>query len=55
MPLWGPHLPYTPALITLTFVAGLVPIVGNLVCNAVITLVAPVGVAGHGRGLPRPS
>ncbi len=40
MPLWGPHLPYTPALITLTFVAGLVPIVGNLVCNAVITLVA---------------
>ena len=40
MPLWGPHLPYTPALITLTFVAGLVPIVGNLVCNSVITLVA---------------
>ncbi|MEJ1126626.1 permease [Variovorax sp. CCNWLW225] len=40
LPLWGPHLPYTPALITLTFVAGLVPIVGNLVCNAVITLVA---------------
>jgi len=40
LPLWGPRLPYTPALITLTFVAGLVPIVGNLVCNAVITLVA---------------
>ncbi len=40
MPLWGQHLPYTPALITLTFVAGLVPIVGNLVCNTVITLVA---------------
>lgn len=32
-------LPYTPALITLTFVAGLIPIVGNLLCNAVITLV----------------
>lgn len=40
MPLWGQLLPYTPALITLTFVAGLVPIVGNLVCNTVITLVA---------------
>jgi predicted PurR-regulated permease PerM len=39
MPLWGAHLPYTPALITLTFLAGLVPIVGNLVCNSVITLV----------------
>ncbi len=39
LPLWGLHLPYEPALITLTFVAGLVPIVGNLVCNAVLTLV----------------
>ena len=40
MPLWSERLPYTPALISLTFVAGLVPIVGNLLCNAVITLVA---------------
>ncbi|MCO5105325.1 MAG: AI-2E family transporter [Burkholderiaceae bacterium] len=40
LPLWGERLPYTPALITLTFVAGLVPIVGNLVCNTVITIVA---------------
>lgn len=39
LPLWGLALPYTPVLITLTFVAGLVPIVGNLLCNAVITLV----------------
>ena len=39
LPLWKLELPYTPALITLTFVAGLVPIVGNLVCNTVITLV----------------
>ena len=39
LPLWGLALPYTPALITLTFLAGLVPIVGNLLCNAVITLV----------------
>ena len=39
LPLWELHLPYTPALITLTFLAGLVPIVGNLVCNTVLTLV----------------
>ena len=39
LPAFDLALPYTPALITLTFVAGLVPIVGNLVCNAVITIV----------------
>jgi predicted PurR-regulated permease PerM len=39
LPLWDLRLPYTPALITLTFVAGLVPIVGNLLCNTVITVV----------------
>lgn len=39
LPLWKLELPYTPVLITLTFVAGLVPIVGNLLCNAVITIV----------------
>lgn len=39
LPLWNLQLPYTPALITLTFVAGLVPIVGNLLCNTVITMV----------------
>jgi len=39
LPLWGIPLPYTPVLITITFVAGLIPIVGNLFCNAVITVV----------------
>ncbi|MDM0112992.1 permease [Variovorax sp. J22R133] len=39
LPIWKTELPYTPALITLTFLAGLVPIVGNLVCNGVITVV----------------
>jgi len=39
LPIWKLELPYTPVLITLTFVAGLVPIVGNLLCNAVITIV----------------
>ncbi|MBY0409964.1 MAG: AI-2E family transporter, partial [Burkholderiaceae bacterium] len=33
------RLPYTPMLITFTFVAGLVPIVGNLLCNVVMTIV----------------
>ena len=40
LPLWKLELPYTPALITLTFLAGLIPIVGNLLCNVVITIVA---------------
>jgi predicted PurR-regulated permease PerM len=40
LPLWDLRLPYTPALISLTFVAGLIPIVGNLLCNVVITIVA---------------
>lgn len=39
LPMWDLYLPYTPVLITLTFVAGLIPIVGNLLCNVVITLV----------------
>ena len=39
LPFWDLELPYTPALITLTFLAGLIPIVGNLLCNAVLTLV----------------
>ncbi len=39
LPMWDMALPYTPMLITFTFVAGLVPIVGNLVCNVVITIV----------------
>ena len=39
LPLWGHCLPYSMALLLLTFVAGLVPIVGNLICNAVLTLV----------------
>lgn len=39
LPSWGHRLPYSWALILLTFVAGLVPIVGNLICNGVLTLV----------------
>lgn len=39
LPTFDMALPYTPALIGLTFVAGLIPIVGNLFCNVVLTLV----------------
>lgn len=39
LPLSDTRLPYTMALILLTFAAGLIPIVGNLICNAVLTLV----------------
>lgn len=39
LPWWHLSLPYTPALITLTFIGGLIPIVGNLVCNSVMTIV----------------
>jgi predicted PurR-regulated permease PerM len=39
LPLWKTHLPYRMTLIMLTFTAGLIPIVGNLICNSVLTLV----------------
>jgi predicted PurR-regulated permease PerM len=39
-PLFGVHLPFRGTLVALTFVAGLVPIAGNLVSNAVIVLVS---------------
>lgn len=44
LPLAGVHMPYTATLVGLTFVAGLVPIVGNLLCNSVLTI-AGVSVA----------
>jgi len=43
-------MPYAASLVGLTFVAGLIPIVGNLLCNGVLTMVGvsvspPVGLA----------
>lgn len=38
LPLTGVHIPYSATLVGLTFVAGLVPIVGNLLCNSVLTI-----------------
>lgn len=48
LPLTDNRLPYATALILLTFVTGLIPIVGNLICNTVLTLVGlsvSIGVA----------
>lgn len=44
LPLFEVHIPYSGMLVALTFFAGLVPIVGNLLCNGVLTL-AGVSVA----------
>ena len=38
LPLFDTRLPYEGALIALTFFAGLIPIVGNLLCNGVLTV-----------------
>lgn len=38
LPLAGVHMPYAAPLVGLTFVAGLIPIVGNLLCNSVLTI-----------------
>jgi predicted PurR-regulated permease PerM len=40
LPLFGIHLPFTKTLIVLTFVIGLLPIVGNLISNTVIFIVS---------------
>lgn len=40
LPLAGIHMPLAVALVVLTFVAGLVPIVGNLLSNGAILIVA---------------
>ena len=40
LPLFGVHLPLTKTLIAVTFVAGLLPIIGNLISNTVIVVVS---------------
>lgn len=40
LPLAGVHLPLTKTMIALTFVVGLLPVVGNLVSNTVIVVVS---------------
>ena len=40
LPLFGVHLPLAKTLVLITFVAGLLPVIGNLISNTVITLLA---------------
>lgn len=40
LPLFGVHLPLTKTMVALTFVVGLVPVLGNLVSNTVIVVVS---------------
>lgn len=40
LPLFGVHLPLTKTLVVLTFLAGLLPVVGNLISNAIIVVVS---------------
>jgi predicted PurR-regulated permease PerM len=40
LPLFGVHLPLTKTLVAVTFVAGLLPVVGNLMSNGVIVIVS---------------
>ncbi len=40
LPLCGIHLPFAKTLVALTFFTGLLPVVGNLISNSVVTIVA---------------
>ncbi|MDH4189873.1 MAG: AI-2E family transporter [Betaproteobacteria bacterium] len=40
LPLFGVHLPFTKTLIAITFVAGLLPVIGNLISNTAIVVVS---------------
>lgn len=39
LPLAGIHLPLTKSMVAITFVAGLLPVIGNLISNSVIVIV----------------
>lgn len=40
LPAFGKHLPFTTTLIVLTFICGLIPVIGNLISNTVITILS---------------
>ncbi len=53
LPIFGVHLPLTKTLTSATFVAGMLPVVGNLVSNSAITVISfgyslPVAIASLG-------
>ncbi|ATZ11579.1 AI-2E family transporter [Erwinia amylovora] len=39
LPLFGLHFPFAKTVVVLTFIAGLLPIIGNLISNTVIVLI----------------
>lgn len=52
-PLFGVHLPYAKTIVVFTFVAGLLPVIGNLITNSIIVLMGltvsfPVAMAALG-------
>lgn len=40
LPLFGIHLPLSKTLIAITFVAGLIPVIGNLISNTMLVLIS---------------
>ena len=40
LPLFGVHVPFSSTLILITFVCGLIPVLGNLISNTVITILS---------------
>jgi predicted PurR-regulated permease PerM len=40
LPLFGVHLPFIKAMIAITFFAGLLPVIGNILSNSVIVVVS---------------
>ena len=40
LPMLGVHLPLTKSMIAITFIAGLIPVLGNILSNAVIVIVS---------------
>ena len=40
LPMLGVHLPFAKAMIAVTFIAGLLPVIGNLISNTVIVVVS---------------
>lgn len=40
LPLFGIHLPFSKSLILATFILGLIPVIGNLIVNTIMCLVA---------------
>ena len=40
LPLWGVTLPFSKTLVAITFIAGLLPVIGNLISNSVLVVLA---------------